>query len=793
MNDVSIDMSEEATILPKMSWPSFFKLSMTWTPNLNFEQGEWVKAPSANQYGDTMTFLLQAESYSPAHHYPQYVQVVLIKRDGVTYLVPTFGISFQWTHSFDIYMKTWKHKWEPRPGKTYTMVYERNNLSSSGYLHFMLYENDVDSGESTLIFTRGYSWGSFTGRAPPNYVLKVGNVYGSQPSIGTIHNFKMEEKPTIRDQNVYVSYALCRFGGHFRQWGECSATCAGGTQQRVRLFDEAVETQACNEQPCGQAPTPTPPIETGKDGVCTGPDCTGVCMDVAAGEPMYTQMPRGVIGFMPYPTTTEPWKLTFSFRNKVTANWPNHGYRAKRETLLEARGHGFDHVISDQIDNNNHNLHLLWLTSPGGSHSASPWGGYSDIVMDYSTEAEWKIVVKYYIFKSELTVYKNGVLHGHKSKVTKWNPPSIAKWGEKGGVSEITVHAPADMHNPKCAGSADWPACGDRGYDAKFNHNLGTITSLIFEAPGCNGGHTWSAWSTCTKSCGTGGVQKRTKKYGSEISEETQGCNEQACPEWTDWSAWSACDASCAGGVQTSTRTKEDEEPQTKTQSCNEHACPAWTAWSPWTACDKSCDGGHQTSTRTKDDEAPQTKTQACNEQSCPTWSGWGEWESCDKTCGGGVQKRYNYKDDEETQVQTQECNTQTCHTVCPHKEMHLIPETEPCLPEYALNHSGYKRCWSRELYRLCLTDYSYKFRKCRRLRKKYGPFKDLDDELANGTRRRRSELTPRRKQKDGKCYKYCEGLDTFDTLNKCVKDNKKWAKKNARKINQGKLPPLDL
>jgi hypothetical protein len=478
----------------------------------------------------------------------------------------------------------------------------------------------------------------------------------------------------------------------------------------------------------------------------------------------------------------------------VTENWPNHGYIGKSEELVVANGMGFRHRVYDRTDNTNGNIHYLWVTSPQANNNANPYEGYSDIRMDYSEEADWIIIVKYYILKSELIVYKNGAIYAHKSRTTKWNPtgnvPTYKKWG---GVSYITVHAPGDMHNAGCAGSADWPACGNRGYDAKFNHNLGTITSLIFEAPGCNGGNMWSAWSTCTLTCGTGGVQKRTKKYGSDVSEETQACNEQACPEWTAWSAWGACDASCAGGVQTSTRTKDDEATQTKMQSCNEHACPTWTVWSPWTACDVSCGGGAQTSTRSKEDEGTETKTQACNEQSCPTWSGWGEWEACDKPCGGGEQKRYNYKDDEETQVQTQECNTQTCHTVCPHKEMHLIPETEPCLPEYALDHSGYKRCWSRELYRLCLTDQSWTYRKCKRLRKKYGPFKDLDDELANGTRRRRTVLKPRKKKKDGKCYKYCEGLNTFDTLNKCVRDNKKYAKKNAKKINQGKLPPLDL
>ena len=87
----------------------------------------------------------------------------------------------------------------------------------------------------------------------------------------------------------------------------------------------------------------------------------------------------------------------------------------------------------------------------------------------------------------------------------------------------------------------------------------------------------WSAWSSCTRSCG-GGLTSRTRRETSAAScgggcpyhfKETKICNTQCCPfdcVYT-WSAWSKC-AGCGNSTQYRT-------PNVIIQSsCHGTACP---------------------------------------------------------------------------------------------------------------------------------------------------------------------------------------------------------------------------
>ena len=57
----------------------------------------------------------------------------------------------------------------------------------------------------------------------------------------------------------------------------------------------------------------------------------------------------------------------------------------------------------------------------------------------------------------------------------------------------------------------------------------------------------WSAWSLCDKSCGTGGIQIRTRLCEGDQNRcpgesfQDRSCNEHVCPEWSEWSDWSRC------------------------------------------------------------------------------------------------------------------------------------------------------------------------------------------------------------------------------------------------------------
>lgn len=250
--------------------------------------------------------------------------------------------------------------------------------------------------------------------------------------------------------------------------------------------------------------------------------------------------------------------------------------------------------------------------------------------------------------------------------------------------------------------------------------------SIITPTPIDGGWTTWSAWGTCSATCG-GGTQTRTRTCTNPApanggancvgsTTETQACNTQTCivtpidGGWSAWSTYNTCTATCGGGTQTRTRTCTNPTPAnggaqcvgstSETTSCNTQACTGagltvdggWSTWSGWSVCTKTCGNGTQIRTRSCNNPVRSnggalcvgtaSETQYCNTQTCGTgtavnggWSAWGEWGNCSATCGGGIQTRSRTCTNPTPAnggntcysgmgVESQSCNTQTCSVV---------------------------------------------------------------------------------------------------------------------------------
>ena len=105
----------------------------------------------------------------------------------------------------------------------------------------------------------------------------------------------------------------------------------------------------------------------------------------------------------------------------------------------------------------------------------------------------------------------------------------------------------------------------------------------------------WGEWKTCTKECG-GGKKSRFRPIATPASNggkpcegnstQWKYCNAQACDidcEWGPWSAWSTCSKTCGWGVKSISREvakpaisggKPCEGPGVKREACNQQACP---------------------------------------------------------------------------------------------------------------------------------------------------------------------------------------------------------------------------
>ena len=213
----------------------------------------------------------------------------------------------------------------------------------------------------------------------------------------------------------------------------------------------------------------------------------------------------------------------------------------------------------------------------------------------------------------------------------------------------------------------------------------------------------FSAWTTCTKSCGTGS-QSRSRsikthaRHGGYVCPylaETRSCNSHHCPVdcvIRGFGQWNSCSKSCGNGFQR--RSRPNVQPKfggkacphkVETRRCNAHSCAipcVVGAWNAWTACTKSCGTGSQTRSRSLRQpenggkKCPhRNEARSCNDHACAADCNigtWGAWNSCSKSCGTGYQKRTRSNmqpvDGGKAcphSAETRQCNRHSCAVDC--------------------------------------------------------------------------------------------------------------------------------
>ncbi|CAE7553253.1 HMCN1 [Symbiodinium natans] len=237
----------------------------------------------------------------------------------------------------------------------------------------------------------------------------------------------------------------------------------------------------------------------------------------------------------------------------------------------------------------------------------------------------------------------------------------------------------------------------------------------------------WDHWSACSCTCG-GGTKRRNRviqqspRHGGKLCEpqdkgEIAPCATQTCDicvdgRWSEWGSWSACSATCASSYKARHRSvdrhpnfcgkpalglEDQYEVCTGQPSCIPDRDCLLSEWNPWTGCSCKCFGVRERHRRVE--QFASGNGRPCSEASLkdvePCFPGpgeavpgdcqpdparecqmgdWEEWQICSHTCGTGERKRSrsilipaadNGPPCDDATEEVEPCNTQACHVTC--------------------------------------------------------------------------------------------------------------------------------
>ena len=397
------------------------------------------------------------------------------------------------------------------------------------------------------------------------------------------------------------------------EWGECTATCGGGTQLRTRgvsspashggdACGDLFESRTCNTAACS-VPVACEVSEWGAWDECSV-DCGGGTQSRA----------RSVVV-------------------------PASGGGAACPLLTESRTCNDDACVGEPVD-----------------CVISEWGPWSECVAGSADQSRSRSVVTSAsnggsACPSELVQTRTSVcvVDCVASEWSDWGPCSLACGG---GVQDRSrsVDVVAQNGGLACGALSESRSCN------AFACPLGVDCELS----------AWSAWGACSSSCG-GGTRVRQRNVETPRSGagqscpslvEDEPCNIDTCAPGT--AACTGCWFGTSGPCISSSTVCFAYFPNTLmcpggTTECADASPVACVVdpWSEWGECTATCGGGTQLRTRGVSSPASHGgdacgdlfESRTCNTAACSVpvaceVSEWGAWDECSVDCGGGTQSR---------------------------------------------------------------------------------------------------------------------------------------------------------